>query len=372
MAKRNLKKVVIASDSFKGSLPSGQVADLIAEEVIAAFPLCTVVKLPIADGGEGSVDTIIAAKGGTIYETEAISPDDRLISAHFGIAADGTAIIEMAQSSGISKQKSLNPMTSSTYGFGQLILAALSRGAKNFVLCIGGSATTDGGCGMAAALGTQFADIQDAKFTPCGGTLAKIARIDMSGIDRRIKECKFIVMCDVDNPLYGPRGAAFVYGPQKGADPGQVIALDGGLRHFGAVLFERFGIDYANTPGAGAAGGLGAGCLAFLDASIVKGSEAILNLCGFERHLIDADLIITGEGKLDTQSFSGKVLSGILLQAGSVPVYSICGTCECEESLLQKHGVRVFETSEGISIEESIAEPAKYIKAAARKAIGSF
>ena len=368
---RTRKKIIIAPDSFKGTLSSKQVAGLIAEEAIAMFPECTVVKIPIADGGEGSVDTIIEAVGGNIYETEAISPDDRLISAVFWIASDGTAIIEMAQSSGITKQKALNPMTSGTYGFGQLILAALELGARDFILCIGGSASTDGGCGMAAALGVRFIDRLGAGFTPCGGSLGEIAQLDVSGIDKRIGESSFTVMCDVDNPLYGPEGAAHVFSPQKGADPGQVLALDEGLRHFGEVLLESFGTDYSGIAGAGAAGGLGAGCIAFLGAKLVNGSDAILKLCGFEKHLDGADIIITGEGKLDMQSFGGKVLSGILRYAGDVPVYSICGKCECDDALLRKHGVSVFETCMEASLEECMANPAKYVRIAARKALHS-
>ena len=365
----NLKKVIIAPDSFKGTLSSKQVADLIATEVTAIFPECTVIKMPIADGGEGSVDTIIAAMGGQIFETQVLSPDDRKITATFGIIPTGTAIIEMAQSSGLTKQKGLHPMSASTYGFGQLILAALQKGAENFILCIGGSATTDGGCGMAAALGVLFLNNLGNSFIPSGGTLIDIAHIEMSGIDSRICKSKFTVMCDVRNPLFGPNGAAYVFGPQKGADTEQVALLDGGLRHLGDVLSNHFGIKYANTPGAGAAGGLGAGCMAFLDADLMSGSEAILELCGFEKQRAGADLIITGEGKLDEQSFSGKVLSGILRAAGGVPVFSICGSCECDESLLREHGVSVFKTCEGASVEDSMADPLRYIKLAARRAM---
>ena len=365
----NLNKVIIAPDSFKGSLTSKQVADTIYEEVATYFPGCEIIKMPVADGGEGSVEIIIAAIGGNIYKTRVISPDDRQIIASFGIAASGTAVIEMAQSSGITKQIGLHPMTSSTYGFGQLIRAALNKEAKDFVLCIGGSATTDGGCGMASALGAQFFDSGGNSFIPCGGTLVEIAHIETSGIDKRVRGSSFTVMSDVDNPLYGKNGAAHIFGPQKGADPGHVLALDEGLRHFSAILNEHFGIEYADTPGAGAAGGLGAGCLAFLGASIVGGSEAILKLCGFEKHIAGCDLIITGEGRLDAQSFRGKVLSGILRGAGGTPIFSICGSGDCDEALLRRYNMSVFEISEGISIEESMADPAKYLKLAARKAM---
>ena len=367
-----LKKIIAAPDSFKGVLTSKQVADIIAGEAAACFPGCTVVKMPIADGGEGSVDTIIAAIGGRTFEEQALSPDGRQITAGYGVAPNGTAIIEMAQSSGITKQIGLHPMTSDTFGFGQLIMAALERGARDFVLCIGGSATTDGGCGMAAALGFLFFDKHGKSFVPCGGTLGEIARIDAGGADKRIPESRFTVMCDVDNPLFGINGAAYVYSPQKGAGPEQVLTLDKGLRHLGAVISGQLGADHAETPGAGAAGGLGAGCMAFLGAKLVSGSEAILDLCGFKHHIADADLIITGEGKLDLQSFSGKVLSGILRDAGGVPVWSVCGLCECDEAVLREHNLTVFETSEGISVGESMAEPEKYLRIALQRAMQGF
>jgi glycerate kinase len=381
-----LSKVIIAPDSFKGVLTAKRAAEIIAGEVSAAFPGCEVVKMPIADGGEGSVDAILSAVGGEFHTVKVLSPDDRQIDATYGIAESGAAIIEMAQSSGITRQIGFHPMTSTTYGFGQLILAALDRGAREFVLCIGGSATTDGGCGMAAALGVRFLDGQGDSFIPCGERLCDIMKIDTSGIDGRIAESKFTVMCDVDNPLFGIRGAAHVYGPQKGASPEQVLELDKGLRHYGAVLaaflesaalngtkssLEEAGIPLtggiSDIPGAGAAGGLGAGCIAFIRARLMSGIDAILDLCDFAGHRMAADLIITGEGQLDSQSFQGKVLSGILREAGGVPVWSICGVCDCDESVLREHGVVVFEASEGISREESMRDAGRYLREAAKR-----
>jgi len=251
-------------------------------------------------------------------------------------------------------------------------LDALDRGARDFILCIGGSATTDGGCGMAAGLGVKFLDEQGIGFVPCGQTLVDIAVIDMGSIDKRIAQSSFTVMCDVDNPLFGPRGAAHIFGPQKGANPGQVFLLDKGLRHLGQALNMQFGKDFANIPGAGAAGGLGAGCMAFLDATLMSGIDAILKLCGFEKHLLDADLIITGEGRLDSQSFYGKVLSGILSKAGAVPVWSICGVCECDDDVLSKNNVVVFETSKGITIQESMSNAEKYLGVAAHAAMQHY
>ena len=240
---------------------------------------------------------------------------------------------------------------------------------RDFFLCLGGSATTDGGCGMAAALGVQFLDDHDNSFVPSGATLGIISRIDMGGIDERVLASDFTVMCDVNNPLYGPSGAAHVYAPQKGADNAQVHILDLGLRHLSKVFLQTFGTDYAHIPGSGAAGGLGFGCMAFLKAKLESGIDAILRLSDFKKHLADADLIITGEGKLDDQSFSGKVLSGILRNAGDVPVVSICGVCDVEESKLDEHGLIVFQTSEGISAAESLENPEKYLKIAVARAL---
>jgi len=376
-----LNKVIVAPDSFKGTLTSGEVADVIADEVRRVFPDCEIVKMPIADGGEGSVDVILSAVGGEICTIGVLSPDDRQIDAYYGFTDSGTAIIEMAQSSGITRQEGLNPMTSTTYGFGQLIADALDKNSVidqnenkpdvgKFKLCIGGSATTDGGCGMAAALGVRFYDKDGNSFIPCGETLINIAAIDDTGLDERIAGSSFVVMCDVDNPLYGTNGAAYIYGPQKGADSEQIIILDEGLRHYGAVLEKHFGKSYSNIPGAGGAGGLGAGCLAFLGAEIRSGIDAILGLYDFGEQCKNTDLVITGEGKLDSQSFQGKVLSGILREAGNVPVWSVCGVCDYDRDGIHKMSVTdlrhepvaVFETSKGVGKDESMNDPVKYIR----------
>ena len=365
----SLNKVIIAMDSFKGALTAKEAVDIITAAVNDAFPNCEIVKMPIADGGEGSVDAVLSAIGGEVLNAQVLSPDDRLINASFGIADNKTAVIEMAQSSGITRQNGLHPMTSTTFGFGQLILAALDGGAREFTLCIGGSASTDGGCGMAAALGVSFHDENEDAFVPCGETLCDIKSINKDDLDKRVAESSFTVMCDVDNPLHGERGAAFIYGPQKGASPGQVKILDKGLRHYGVVLHKSFGRSFDSIPGSGAAGGLGAGCMAFLGASLMSGIDAILKLYDFKQHCLDADLIITGEGKLDSQSFQGKVLSGIMREAGSVPVWSICGVCDCDGSFLREHNLVVFQASEGVSVKESMREPAKYLRIAAQRAM---
>jgi len=360
------------------------VTDIIADEIGFAFPACEIVKMPIADGGEGSVDVILSAVGGNTRTVKVLSPDDRQIDAYYGIADNGTVVMEMAQSSGITKQNGLHPMTSTTFGFGQLISDALDRSLQgsaesigNFNLCIGGSATTDGGCGMAAALGVKFLNKHGDEFIPCGETLIDIAGIDTTALDKRIAECNFTVMCDVDNPLCGIDGAAYVYGPQKGANPDQIVILDAGLRHYGAVLKKHFGKDFADIPGAGGAGGLGTGCLAFLNAEIQSGINAILNIYDFKKQCKDADLVITGEGKLDAQSFQGKVLSGILRESGNVPVWSICGVCDFNAEELKEKSVTatrsepvvVFEICEIACVESCLKEPAKHLRATIYKAL---
>jgi len=366
-----VQKVIVIPDSFKGSLDSRQVANIIAEEIVAGNPACTVVRMPIADGGEGSAEAIISAVGGRIEEAQVLSPDDRLITAKYGITVQGQAVLEVAESSGVTKQIGLHPMTSSTYGFGQLMCHALELGLRDFLLCIGGSATTDAGCGMAAALGVRFFDKNGVGFVPNGARLKDIAHIDVSGMDMRVRESSFTVMCDVDNPLFGPNGAASVYGPQKGADYGEVRILEEGLRQVSKVFLKVFGpgSDYAHTPGAGAAGGLGFGCMTFLKAKHVRGIDAILDLCDFKGQLANTDLIITGEGRLDSQSFAGKALSGILRSARDIPVIAICGVCSAKEGLLREHDLRVFETSEGTSIKESLKDPERYLRLATQKAM---
>lgn len=364
-----LHKVIVAPDSFKGSLTAAQAADIIAEEIVAAYPSCEVVKIPLADGGEGSVETIISVLGGDIVQTSVLSPHEREIAAHYGITPEGTAILEVAQSSGITRQSKLNPMISNTYGFGQLILHALDQGLRDFLLCIGGSASTDGGCGMAAALGVRFIDENGIDFVPSGESLERITQIDMTGIDRRIAESTFTVLSDVTNPLFGSEGAALVFGPQKGASPQQVLQLDSGLHHLSEVVIKAIGQDYSQDLGAGAAGGLGFGCLVFLNARLESGIDSILDLLNFHEHLVDADLIITGEGKLDEQSFSGKALSGIMRSAQGVPIVVICGVCDMEQETLDGYNLVVFEASENSSIAQSFADPEQSLRQAAQKAV---
>ncbi len=364
-----IKKIIIAPDSFKGSLSSVEAAKIIEEEARLAFPKCETVVFPIADGGEGSLDTIYAASGGSWVSAKALSPDDSIIDARYLLLDRNRAALELAESSGFTKQNGLHPLTSSSLGFGQLILDALERGARDFTLCIGGSASTDGGCGMAAALGVRFYDKDGKVFSPTGGTLRDIESLDASLIDPRIRHCNFTVMCDVKNPLYGENGAAYRYAPQKGASAEQTALLDAGLRNLSEKLTAYYGTDFSSLEGAGAAGGLGAGCVAFLGARLTSGIDAMLSLCGFKAAVKDANAVITGEGKLDEQSLMGKVLNGIIEGSGGLPVISVCGVNKCYKALLERYNVTAFEAAEGVSAEECIAHPTEYVKRASKRAM---
>lgn len=364
-----IRKLIIAPDSFKGTLSSQEVAGIIAKQAALAFPDCELALIPIADGGEGSVDTIYSARGGKRISAKVLSPDERIIYASYLLFEDSRAALELAQSSGYTRQKGLHPMTASTYGFGQLILDAVERGACDFTLCIGGSASTDGGCGMAAALGVRFLDSNGRAFVPCGETLCAIKEIDTGGIDARLRECRFTVMCDVKNPLYGSEGAAYCYAPQKGANSAQIKVLDDGLRTLGDKLDALTGDDISLIEGGGAAGGLGAGCVAFLGARLTSGIDAMLALCGYKEHLVGANAVFTGEGKLDEQSLMGKVLSGIIRASDGMPIISVCGVNRCDNDLLSTKNVVAFEAAEGVEPEECMAHPDKYVALASARAM---
>lgn len=355
------KKIIIIPDSFKGCMSSIEVASIIEEEVTKSTNR-KCITLPIADGGEGSVECILASLGGTKEYVLVKSPENRDILAFYGISKDKTAIIEIAESSGITKQTTYQAKEATTYGFGQLILDALNQGCRKFLLCLGGSATTDCGCGMAAALGIRFFNADGEEFVPVGGTLSQVTRIDMSQRDVRIKESEFTIMCDVENPLYGELGAAYVYAPQKGASKEDVVILDQGLRRICKVLKETTGIDYSTLKGGGAAGGVGCGCKAFLGAKIQSGIDAMLEITGFDERKKESNLIITGEGKLDRQSLMGKVLSGIKRHAGEIPIVVFCGICEMSEDELRGLGIHAIEIGRGISLEESMKHGSMYLK----------
>lgn len=332
-----MRKILIAPDSFKGTLTASEVCAAVSASATAVFPECSVISLPIADGGEGSVDCVLAACGGARRRCIAAGPLFAPIEAYYGRLADGSAIVETAACAGLSLMREPSPITSTTYGVGELILNAAQNGAKRIVVGLGGSVTNDGGCGMAAALGVRFYKRDGAPFVPVGGTLGEIARIDVSEKSGYLSGVEIIAMCDVKNPLYGSRGAAHIFGPQKGASPADVEALDAGLRNLAAVVRSSLGLDAAELPGAGAAGGMGYGMHVFLNARLQSGVDTVLDLVCFDELVRDADLVVTGEGKLDAQSGMGKAVGGVAARAGKagVPVIAFVGGVEGDDALTQ-------------------------------------
>lgn len=342
-----MKKIVIASDSFKGSLSSAEVAACGERAVHRLFPDCKVVQLPVADGGEGTVETLTAALGGQSVTAIVHDPLGRLITARYGwIAQEQTALIEMAAASGLPllPLEERNPWLTSTYGTGELLRNALERGCHKFLIAIGGSATNDGGMGLLQALGFRFLDAEGKELPGCGGSLQQIQQIDSSGVLVDLAQCQFTVACDVTNPFYGPTGAAYVFAPQKGADAEMVEALDQGLRHFAQLIHTTQGIAIDQLAGAGAAGGLGGGLVAFLNARLTPGIEMVLDALRFDTQITGADLIITGEGKLDAQTCMGKTPLGILRRAQQqgIPVVALGGAVEASEALNQCGFLAVF------------------------------
>ena len=322
-----MKKCVVVSDSFKGTVSSREICAIAQQVIPRHFPACEVVCIPVADGGEGTVDCFIQAMGAQRVEvtvTNALGEKSAAAYARIG----ELAIIEMAAAAGLPQVGALRcPGTATTYGVGELIAHAAHSGCRKILLGLGGSATNDGGCGCAAALGVRFYDADGQSFVPVGDTLGRIARIDTAKADELLRSVEITVMCDVTNPLYGPTGAAYVFAPQKGADAEKVKSLDAGLRHFGDVIRSQYGLDVSAMPGAGAAGGMGAGCVSLLGGMIQSGIDAVLDVTGFDRQLEGADLVITGEGRIDSQSADGKVISGVArrTRAKGVPLIAIAG-----------------------------------------------
>ena len=320
-----MERYVLVPDSFKGTLTSGEICRILREEILRAKPDAEVVSIPVADGGEGSVEAFLTAVGGQRLQAPCHGPHMEEMTGFYGLLPDGTAVVEMAAAAGLPLAGGrLEPDTATTYGVGELMAAAAERGAKRIILGLGGSATNDGGCGAAAALGVRFLDGQGRAFLPIGGNLDRIAHIDLSG-QRPLPEVT--VMCDIDNPLCGPSGASAVFGPQKGADPEMVRMLDENLRHLAAAVRRDLGMETEHLPGGGAAGGMGAGAAAFWNGTLQMGIETVLDTVDFDRIVQGARLVITGEGRLDGQSLRGKVVSGVAARAkrAGVPVVAVVG-----------------------------------------------
>lgn len=328
-----MRKIVIASDSFKGSLSSLEVAEAASTGIHACMPGCDVVKVAVADGGEGTVDAVVAAMHGAHRTVMAADPLGRSIKAYYGIINDGDtrmAIIEMAAASGLPllKKEERNPWLTSTFGTGQMIRDALTQGCRKMLIGIGGSATNDGGMGMMRALGVRFLDDNGNELAGCGSDLCHVSEIDTSQMMPEARETVFIIACDVDTPFCGPHGAAPVFAPQKGADSELVEKLNEGMSSFAKIIASTTGVDIANLPGSGAAGGLGGAFKAFLNGQLTSGADMVLDAIRFDELIEGADLVITGEGRIDYQSVKGKTPIGALRHARSkgIPVIAICGT----------------------------------------------
>lgn len=343
-----MKKIIVISDSFKGSLSSGQIARIAASCIREYEPGCEVIGLPVADGGEGTVDCFLEAVGGERVTAPAAGPWGEPIRAAYARIGD-TAVVEMAAAAGLPMAEGrLDPSRTTTYGVGELIRHALEHGARRLILGLGGSATNDGGCGCAAALGVRFYDREGRGFVPVGGTLGQISRIDCSEAETLLRGVQTEVMCDIDNPLCGPRGAAAVFAPQKGADAEMVAALDAGLSHLAEQISAQLSRSVADLPGAGAAGGFGAGAAAFMGASLRPGIEIVLDTVGFDGLLDGCDLVITGEGRIDSQSLGGKVPVGVARRAKKkgVPVVALVGIVRDDAAGVYGEGITaIFNTN---------------------------
>lgn len=367
-------RVVVCPDSFKGSLSSIQASEAIERGVRSALGGAPVdiVLIPLADGGEGTVDALVRATGGRVLSTTAHDPLMREIESFFGILGDSTtAVVEMAAASGLCLLSAAerDPLTATTYGVGDLLMAAVEAGADRILVGIGGSATNDGGAGAAQAMGARLLDESGRELPLGGAALARLRRIDVSGFRFPAGRVRVEVACDVDNPLTGPSGASAVYGPQKGATPGMVAQLDAALLNYAKVIQSDLGKDVERMPGAGAAGGLGAGLAAFLDARLRSGIDIVLDAVRFDQALKGADLVITGEGRIDEQTSRGKTVGGVLRRASGagVPVVAIGGSVSGDIGPLLRAGLTdaVGLVSESVTVEEAIAEAARLVESAA-------
>jgi glycerate kinase len=365
--------VLIACDSFKDALPAPEVCRAIAKGFLSTHPGAGVTEMPLSDGGEGVLDILRQTLSLKRVALEVCDPLGRPITASYGISADGTtALVEMAEASGLQRLTltERNPLLASTFGTGQLLADARARGVQHVLLAIGGSATNDAGVGAAAALGWQFLDKVGAPVTPDGGSLKTIARLIPPA---QMPFARMEVLCDVTNPLYGPSGASWIYGRQKGGDDRTLAELDDGARHIAALVEQQTGRKgLAQTQGAGAAGGLGFGAMAFMNATLRRGIDVVLDMVGFDAAAARADLIITGEGHIDGQSAQGKLIQGVCVRAGIVPVIALCGKLSADPDQLRAIGLKAaysINTTEKPLTEMLAATAANLEKTAARLAL---
>ncbi|NAY92582.1 glycerate kinase [Muricauda sp. JGD-17] len=337
-------KFVLAPDKYKGSLTGNEFCDAVESGIKKVFPHATMVKKPLADGGDGTLEVVRSYLHGGMIDVNVNDPLFRDIKSAYLLSGDKkTAFVEMSEASGykLLKKVEMNCMQTTTLGTGQLILHAIEHGVEKIILGIGGSATNDGGMGMASALGFRFLDAEGNTLRPIGKNLINVKQIDTEEVNEKLLNVKVQVACDVTNPLYGTNGAAHVYGPQKGANMEEVELLDNGLKNFANVLQNTFGVDVQNIPGAGAAGGLGAGAMVFLNAELISGVEMVMDIAGFGEALDNTDWVITGEGQLDGQTLSGKTIQGVVKYAKEkrIPVAALCGAVDISIEQMQHMGL---------------------------------
>ena len=336
-------KFIFASDSYKGTLSSSHISRLLTEQAKRVFPDCQIVSLPVADGGEGTMEALVSARNGRYVLCPAQDPLGNVRETSFAVLDDTTAVVEMAAASGLPlvPAESRNPLLTTTYGTGQLIADALDKGFREIIIGVGGSATNDGGIGAAAALGVRFLDENGNEVPLSGIGLSQIDTIDVSGLHPAIQQANFTVMCDINNPLTGEKGATRVFGRQKGGTPEQLDQLESGMVHYAGLIRRQFGIDLSVEQGAGAAGGLSGMLMVFLNARLRSGIETVLELCRFDELLADADLVITGEGHSDIQSIYGKVVYGVgtACKKRGVPAIAIVGGMGAGSEKLLDHGI---------------------------------
>jgi glycerate kinase len=367
-------KILLSPDKFRGSMTAAEACEAMNAGIKRVWPETEVVSVPLADGGEGTLDVLLHANGGTKRRAFCHNPLGQPINAGFGLSGDGkTAFVELASASGLHHLAAheRDALRTSTFGTGQLVRAALEAGATRIILGVGGSASTDGGTGMAAALGYRFFDESDRELRPCGETLGQMTRIDDANVSLDFSKIRVEVACDVTAPLFGPEGAAFVYGPQKGATPEQVARLDAGLRNLARL---RPGFD--DVPGAGAAGGTGFGAMAFLKAHLRSGIDLVMELTRFDEQLNGVELVITGEGKLDAQTLQGKLIGGICQRAGvrGIPVVALCGTLDADPEALRALGLAYAASilTRPMRLDEALAEGPSLLRDAAFFVVNLF
>ncbi len=362
-------KIVIAPDSFKGSISAKDICTSVKRGILRVFPNADVIEIPLADGGEGTMENMVYATNGSKRKVEVTGPLGHKVSAEYGVLGDNeTVVIEMAQASGLTllQEHERNPLVTTSFGTGELIKAALDEGYRKMIIGIGGSATNDGGMGMLKALGVKFHKKDGSQLSEGGASLKDLDRIDAAYLDPRVKESTIMIASDVTNPLCGSNGASAIFGPQKGATPEMVKALDEGLDNFSKIVHTQKSVDMRELIGGGAAGGLGATLITFLEAELHSGVQVIMEKLRFEDQIKDADLIITGEGRLDSQTLSGKLINGVSKMAGKheIPIIALCGGLDIEISqLVQELGLlSAFSIAPGpCTLEEAMVQAADWI-----------